>query len=81
MQRKMTAVMMLWWCIVSASSHDRCLNGGNSFIMNGWKAARSAESDIYVYDGSLSDWYNLLLVILLVYLVITSLDRSKRLHY
>ena len=46
MRRKMTESQP-WWRIVSASSLDRCLNGGDSFITN----ERLADKDIYIYDG------------------------------
>ena len=76
MQRKKTD-SQLWWCIVSAFSHDRCLDGSNSFIINGRKAARLAGNDSYVYDGLLLDCDHLLLVILLVYLVVKPLSRCR----
>ena len=79
MQRQMTD-FQLWWCIVSTSSHDRCLNGGNSFITDGRKAARLARNDICIYDGSLSDWDNLLLLNKCVYVGVKPLHGHKSCH-
>ena len=86
MQRKMTDPE-LWWCIVSTSSHDRCLNGGNSLIANRRKAVVSAGNYIYIMMdpypieiicyGSLSHWDNLLLTILLVYFYVKPLYRHR----
>ena len=86
MQRKMTH-SQLWWCIVSASSHDRCLNGGNSLIADRRKAVVSAGNDMYIMMDPyqieiicyalLSDWDNLLLTILLVYFYVKPLYRHR----
>ena len=76
MQRKITE-SQLWWCTVSTSSHDRSLNGGNSFITDWRKAARLARNDICIYDGSLSDWDDLLLFNIRVCLGVKPLHRYR----